>query len=295
MLKNTYDRIHKWNTKKCTKTFLGERPYECPHCKRTFGQSNTLKAHIRVQHPEQFNNSTAAAAVAITGEENAETSRTSVQASTESPQERTVKSTRRRKRKISSTMVSDSPADQTSRLSAFIMVKTEEDDFSNESVSKTTSDEHNDLFQCTECFMKFLTKELLDAHNVKHTGERPFECDVCRLRFSQQFALKAHKLSHDPVYRSARQKKVFRKSCPTSVAKSDQEPVESARPCAQPVFPSKCSPEKVVHQSQQIVNDSLLLDESIQNDDVQTMLDHLIDQIEQHDHHTDIHEVHSSS
>lgn len=30
--------------------------------------------------------------------------------------------------------------------------------------------DHEDLYQCPECFMKFLTKELLEEHYIKHTG-----------------------------------------------------------------------------------------------------------------------------
>ena len=62
--------------------------------------------------------------------------------------------------------------------------------------------EDDDLwFTCDNCSMRFLTKELLDEHYVKHTGERPFECEICGIRFGQKFSLKSHQLSHDEDYR----------------------------------------------------------------------------------------------
>ena len=44
---------------------------------------------------------------------------------------------------------------------AFVMVKEDEEQASEESL---------EFFKCTECYMKFLTKELFDEHYVKHTG-----------------------------------------------------------------------------------------------------------------------------
>ena len=48
--------------------------------------------------------------------------------------------------------------------------------------------------------MKFLTKDLLIEHTVKHTGERPYDCEICGMKFSHKFALKAHLISHDINY-----------------------------------------------------------------------------------------------
>jgi len=45
--------------------------------------------------------------------------------------------------------------------------------------------------------VRFTSREALENHKVKHTGERPFQCMICGSFFGQLFALRAHLESHE--------------------------------------------------------------------------------------------------
>jgi uncharacterized Zn-finger protein len=53
------------------------------------------------------------------------------------------------------------------------------------------------VFSCSECSVRFTSREALESHKVRHTGERPFQCMICGIFFGQLFALRAHLESHE--------------------------------------------------------------------------------------------------
>ncbi|XP_069363797.1 PR domain zinc finger protein 5-like isoform X10 [Maniola hyperantus] len=51
-------------------------------------------------------------------------------------------------------------------------------------------------FPCTECEMKFFSKERLKFHMLKHTGRKDFQCDVCLKWYTKKWILKEHMRIH---------------------------------------------------------------------------------------------------
>ena len=48
-------------------------------------------------------------------------------------------------------------------------------------------------FQCSHCEKKLKSKDSLTAHEMEHTGERPYKCDVCGAGFKSTSARIVHK------------------------------------------------------------------------------------------------------
>ena len=48
-------------------------------------------------------------------------------------------------------------------------------------------------FQCSHCDKKLKSKKSLVAHEMEHTGERPYKCDVCAAGFTSTSARLQHK------------------------------------------------------------------------------------------------------
>ena len=168
---------------------IGEKPYECPICNAKFTQSNSLKLHLKLHTQEDENNS-------IEKDKN----------------EKTTNNKKSKKREVKSenfildddSTLDSSVLNKKSKLSGDIHSSNEDIKLSTsirKSNEKPVRDDDDLWFTCDNCFMRFLTKDLLDEHYVKHTGERPFECEICGIRFGQKFSLKAHQMSHDADYR----------------------------------------------------------------------------------------------
>ena len=49
---------------------------------------------------------------------------------------------------------------------------------------------------CRECGNTFTSRQHLETHFMKHTGEKPFKCDNCEKAFRTIFAMKQHKITH---------------------------------------------------------------------------------------------------
>jgi uncharacterized Zn-finger protein len=148
----------------------GEKPYECPICKHCFTQSNSLKTHLKV-HNKQKNSDTIA------------------QSENDAKRPRKNESNAIKDQSLSPSSLSGIQG-EVKKLSALIV----------EPAQKPVRDDDKLWYSCKDCFMRFLTQDLLDEHTAKHTGERPFKCDICGIRFSHKFAMKQHIQSHDPSH-----------------------------------------------------------------------------------------------
>ena len=51
-------------------------------------------------------------------------------------------------------------------------------------------------FTCSDCGLEYKTKDGLDSHMRKHTGEKPFHCDQCGRSFSHKESVKEHMKTH---------------------------------------------------------------------------------------------------
>lgn len=73
------------------------------------------------------------------------------------------------------------------------------DSNSNQPVGDNNLD-FNEIFECTECSIKFISKNLLNDHSLEHTGERPYNCEICNVKFARKSSLRSHQLSHNIEY-----------------------------------------------------------------------------------------------
>jgi uncharacterized Zn-finger protein len=48
----------------------------------------------------------------------------------------------------------------------------------------------------TNCWMAFVSNQLLEDHFKTHTGEKPIECGICKKRFSRKRSLYRHMKIH---------------------------------------------------------------------------------------------------
>ncbi|CAH2100576.1 unnamed protein product [Euphydryas editha] len=51
--------------------------------------------------------------------------------------------------------------------------------------------------QCTECGYRFFSKKALNAHMIKHTGEKKYPCEVCHKFYARKYTLREHMRIHN--------------------------------------------------------------------------------------------------
>lgn len=219
--------------KRHIRVHTGEKPYECPICKTCFNQSNSLKVHMKCSHTE-----------------GSRIQKKNARSGSKKQTELQLDNTASIKPSITSVSVVDqSQSDSTKTpVKSTYFLSTDDTYYSNENYLKNAQkspvdcdlnsssssshhssfiqtdvilNEETNIFSCLECSMKFTSKEAMDEHHVKHTGERPYKCDICNMRFGQKFALRSHIKSHDEVY--TEKLKIKLKSINESTASTTQK------------------------------------------------------------------------
>lgn len=143
---------------------------------------------------------------------------------------------------------------------------------------------------CSECGKMFATRYKLARHARIHTGERPYHCNFCDRSFSQTGNLKLHQLKcHQipcPMLDPQQQDQSQRIDSGASVSLNSFQPMY--------IFDSEI--QKTINETINSTDaGSSYLSKSYENsiyidDDIETMLDHDINQLERQKYATSSHE-----
>ncbi len=79
--------------------------------------------------------------------------------------------------------------------------------------SDPDSDPDPDPFLYSNHFQAFNQKNSLEAHSLKHSGQRPFACSFCAMKFAQRGNLRAHILRVHKLSKEAGQIKGAHCTC----------------------------------------------------------------------------------
>jgi hypothetical protein len=69
------------------------------------------------------------------------------------------------------------------------------------------------IFLYNNYFQAFNQKNSLEAHSLKHSGQRPFACSFCAMKFAQRGNLRAHILRVHKLSKEAGQIKCAHCTC----------------------------------------------------------------------------------
>ncbi|XP_061631955.1 zinc finger protein 484 isoform X2 [Phyllopteryx taeniolatus] len=143
----------------------GERPFECPECKRGFSKKSNLNLHLRTHVKNTLNKECTFCKVTFSDDKYYSHMKTH---------------TKVQEREAVMLNAEDSPV---------------------ETLQRALAPEKSESKVCQYCGKSFKFQSALIRHERVHTGEKPYKCDICGKAFGQSYFLRVHELTHWSVKR----------------------------------------------------------------------------------------------